>query len=149
MRAARRPLEKGEIVIIRFISLTLALAVALCCLSACGGPEPPQQSPVADSGPPAPPQPAWWEAAGWDDPASTLEGEGLSAQLYGPDRARITLDTAAGVPDALALYTGEGRVDLLSREGDAWTGAEDIQAKSAGDTLTVMLRDSEIGRAHV
>lgn len=142
MGAARRPLEKGEIVIIRFISLTLALAVALCCLSACGGPEPPQQSPVADSGPPAPPQPAWWEAAGWDDPASTLEGEGLSLQLYGPDRARVTLDTAAGVPDALALYTGEGRVDLLSREGDTWTGAEDIQAQSASDTLTLMLRDS-------
>lgn len=37
------------------------------------------------------PEPAWWQAANWNAPASSLSGEGLSADLYGDGRVRLRL----------------------------------------------------------
>lgn len=144
--AAFRPPKKGEIFIIKHISLLLALAVlALCCLAACGSAEQPSSSGVVDSGPPAPPPApaAWWETLDWDQPYRTLTGEGLTVRLYENGRAGFTLELPEGTLDSLAVYTGEGQVDTLAPADGVWAGAEELEAREEGGALTLLLRDEK------
>ena len=142
--AAFRPPKKGEILIIKHISLLLALAVlALCCLAACGSAEQPSPSSVVDSGPPAPPPAptAWWETLDWDNPGRTLAGEGLTVRLYENGRAGFTLELPEGTLDSLAVYTREGQVDTLAPADGVWAGANELEAREENGTLTLLLRD--------